>query len=74
MRGEGREGKWAQGRAPSPKKGRCAIWFGVYILSIRLVVSLLAARFNCVNILGLGLGLSLDSPNHPTKFCMNKKS
>ena len=23
MRGEG---KWAQGRAPSPKKGRCALW------------------------------------------------
>ena len=25
MRGEGREGKWAQGRAPSPKKGSCAL-------------------------------------------------
>ena len=25
VRGEGREGKWAQGRAPSPKKGKCAL-------------------------------------------------
>ena len=48
--------------------------FGVYILSIRLEVSLLAAWINCVNIMGLGLGLSMDSPTHPTYFCLYKES
>ena len=29
VRGEGREGKSAQGRAPSPKKGSCALWANI---------------------------------------------
>ena len=45
VRGEGREGKSAQGRAPSPKKGSCALWMLPFLQTSNPVASTADTRY-----------------------------